>query len=121
MTACCRFCDINTVTVSLVFVDSEETNHVELWQLGDEHKQQRGKVDCKVVKLILCVKTCQKKPGQEKMYVNYMHKRNKKQEINYKYIICNAITKSLYYKLSVNEFYPSSKPGSPQASYTKKG
>lgn len=61
ITARCRFHNIDMASISLVFINTEETHHVELRQLGDEYKKQCGKVDCKVVKLILCVETCQKK------------------------------------------------------------
>lgn len=53
-------------TFCLIFIDAKDSNTMQLWQLGDKHGQERGCVEDKVCRIILCVETRQEVPAGEK-------------------------------------------------------
>ena len=53
-------------TFCLIFIDAEDSNAMQLWQLGDKHGQERGCVEDEVCWIILGVETHQEVPAGEK-------------------------------------------------------
>lgn len=53
-------------TSCLIFIDAKDSNPVQLWQLGNKHGQERGCVEDKVCRIILCIETRQEVAAGEK-------------------------------------------------------